>query len=94
MAQKILPYFLVFMTVSLSVAAASPHSGGPISTVNTYTAAQEAEARKAATRAGFTPGPVLFAQAGNFFFNASKDGQSYGVTVTPGGQVYASMPTK
>lgn len=94
MAKKISPLFLVIMTLSLPAAAAPPPSSAPISTVNTYTSAQEAEARQAATRAGFTPGPVLFAQAGNFFFNASKDGQSYGLTVTPDGKVYASTPSK
>lgn len=94
MAQKISPLFLVIMTLSLPVAAAPSPPGGSISTVNTYTPAQEGEARKAATQAGFTPGPVLFAQAGNFFFNASKGGQSYSLTVTPDGQVYASTSTK
>lgn len=58
-------------------------------TVNSYTAAQEAGARQAATREGFEPGPVLFAQAGNFFFNATKNGHSYPLTVTPEGKVYA-----
>jgi hypothetical protein len=84
---------LAMTSISLPVAAAPSHSFDRASTVNSFTAEQEAGARQAATRAGFTSGTVLFAQAGNFFFNASKGGRSYGLTVTPDGHVYASMPT-
>jgi hypothetical protein len=61
-------------------------------TVNSYTPAEARAAGDAATRDGYAPGPVLFAQAGDFFFNASKDGHHYGLTVTPDGKVYASTP--
>jgi len=76
-----------------TVLNSTPNATRQVSTVNSYTPAQEAFARQAATQAGFTAGPVLFAQDGNFFFNASKDGRSYALTVTPNGQVYASTPT-
>ena len=73
----------------LVVTSAISLSAGGVSTVNSYTPAQEANARQAAMHEGFEPGPVLFAQAGNFFFNGTKNGHSYPLTVTPQGRVYA-----
>jgi hypothetical protein len=87
-------FFLAVAAICLPAAATPSHAIRQSSTVNSYTPAQEADARQAAIRAGLTPGPVLFAQAGNFFFNATKSGQSYGLTVTPDGQVYSTTPTK
>ena len=60
-------------------------------TVDTYTPAQERAARAALGRAGFAPGS-FWVQAGNFFFTATKGSQTYGVTVTPSGEVYPSGP--
>ena len=86
--------FALAVVSTVAPAAAMPsHSMPQGSTVNSYTPAQEANARNAATKAGFVPGPVLFAQAGNFFFNADKDDRSYALTVTPDGHVYASTST-
>lgn len=62
----------------------------PAATVNSYTPAQEARARKAATDAGYVAPVVTSAQDGNFYMTASKGGRSYQLTVTPSGQVYAS----
>ena len=87
--------FALAMVGTVAPVAAMPsHSTPQVSTVNSYTPAQEADARHAATQAGFIPGPVLVAQAGNFFFNADKDGRSYSLTVTPDGHVYTSTSTK
>lgn len=81
------------LTISLSVAPACAASRqAATATVNSYTPAQEEKAEAAVKAAGYDPGKVLFAQAGNFFFNGIKDGQSYGITVTPDGRVFASTP--
>ena len=76
--------------VLFSAAAAAQ----PAPTVNSYTPAQADQALAAARAAGYTGSNVItFAQAGNFFINASRDGQKYSLTVTPDGKVYASQPT-
>jgi hypothetical protein len=62
-------------------------------TVNSYTPAQAQQALAAARAAGYTGGNVSFAQAGNFFINASRGGQTYSLTVTPDGKLYAAAPT-
>jgi hypothetical protein len=61
-------------------------------TVDNYTPAQRAKAEEAVRNAGFTPTGVLMAQAGNLFIGATKGGQSYAITVTPDGHVYAEQP--
>jgi hypothetical protein len=76
------------LLLSIYGVAAQPTS----QTVNSYTPAQEQKARAAAKAAGYDSGKVLFAQAGNFFFNASREGRRYALTVTPEGKVYASTP--
>jgi hypothetical protein len=86
----IIPILSMWGLCVCAPAATAAESGPP--TVNSYTPAQAKDASQAATQAGYDPGPVLFAQAGNFFFNASKGGHSYGLTVTPDGKVYASTP--
>ena len=68
--------------------AATPASGP---TVNSYTPAQAEQALAAARAAGYTGSNVVtFAQAGNFFINSSRGGQTYSLTVTPDGKVYPS----
>lgn len=83
---------IAFIGLACPAAQAASEAHDQLSTVNSYTPAQEAAARLAATRAGYSPGPVLFAQAGNFFFNSTKAGHAYTLTVTPDGKVYASTP--
>lgn len=61
-------------------------------TVNAYTQAQEARARREIRNAGYQPTSLEFVQAGNFFFNATKGNDIYSVTVVPSGKVYASTP--
>ena len=57
--------------------------------VNSYSSADAAKAMAAVQAAGYTPGVVASAQAGNLFVRATKDGHSYMVTVTPDGHAYA-----
>ena len=53
----------------------------------------EADAARAAVRkVGYAPGAIAMMQDGNFF-NAKKDDQTYQVTVTRNGGVYASGGT-
>lgn len=70
--------------------AVPPRYTTDLKTVNSYTPAEESHARYAATKAGFSPGHVLFALDGNVFFNATRNGQTFALTVTPSGRVYAS----
>ncbi len=42
--------------------------------------------------AGYRPTALQFVQDGNFFFNATRGGDIYSVTVTSAGKVYASTP--
>ena len=86
-------FVLAVLDTVAPMAAVASQSTPQGSTVNSYTPAQEADAHNAATKAGFIPGPILFAQAGNFFLNGEKDGRSYSLTVTPDGHVYASTST-
>jgi hypothetical protein len=61
-------------------------------TVNSYTQAQEAHARREVINAGYRPTALQFVQDGNFFFNATRGADIYSVTVTSAGKVYASSP--
>ena len=70
--------------------AAIPASAAPVTTVNSFTHAQDTRARKAIIEAGYQPDVPEFAQAGNLFYTATKIGDTYEVTVVPSGQVYAS----
>ena len=45
-------------------------------------------------RAGYTPGPIAYAQGGSIFINGTKGGEKYLLTVTPQGRVYASTPAR
>lgn len=83
---KIISLAAALMAVSATAALAQ--SG----TVNSYTSADAAKAKAAVQAAGFTPGDITSAQAGNFFVAAKKDGATYVVTVTPDGHVYAGPP--
>jgi hypothetical protein len=77
----------------LSIDGVTAKISAGLQTVNSYTPTQEKHAREASKSAGYDVGNVLFAQAGNFFFNGVRDGHHYGLTVTPDGKVYASAPT-
>jgi hypothetical protein len=70
-----------------------PALAQPGTTVNDYSTTDRARAEKAARAAGFAPKAVVMAQAGHLFLNAEKDGQTYMLTVTPEGRVYASTGT-
>ena len=59
-------------------------------TVNSYTPAQADRARQAVRKAGYTPDAIAAVQDENFFLNARRAGQTYQVTVTRSGKVYAS----
>ena len=72
--------------LALCATAAFAQSG----TVNSYTPAQAAKAKAAVQAAGYTPGTIAAAQAGNFFINAKKGSNTYMVTVTADGHAYAS----
>jgi hypothetical protein len=74
--------------LTLCATAAFAQSG----TVNSYTPAEAAKARAAVQAAGYTPGAIATAQAGNLFVRAKKGSDSYMVTVTPDGHVYAGPP--
>lgn len=84
---------IVILAAALPVlcAAAFAQPLPPPGTVNSYTAADLAKARAAASAAGFTPGVVASAQAGNLFLKATKEGRTYFLTVTPDGQVYPGI---
>jgi hypothetical protein len=73
------------MAAGLGVALVN-HSG----TVNDYTHAQETHASNALIQSGYKPDVLEFAQDGNLFFTATKDGVVYMVTVTPSGRTFAS----
>lgn len=89
MARNLLLLTVVLCTVTSAMAANTPKLATPVATVNSYTPAEEARARKAATDAGYVSPVVTSAQDHNFFMTASKDGKVYQLTVTPTGQVYA-----
>ncbi|MES2294373.1 MAG: hypothetical protein V4527_13805 [Pseudomonadota bacterium] len=76
--------------IGTQVLAASTLNSG---TVNSYTPAEADRARAAVTKAGYTPETIAMAQDGNFFFNAKQGGQTYQVTVTRAGKVYANGGT-
>ncbi|MBV9549791.1 MAG: hypothetical protein JO256_08985 [Alphaproteobacteria bacterium] len=74
--------------LAFSAAAAWAQSGS----TNAYSSADEAKAKAAVTAAGFTPGTVATAQAGNLYLSASKGADKYFVTVTADGHVYPGQP--
>ncbi len=77
----------LILLVATAAFAQTPMRG----TVNDVSQAQIARARAAITRAGYHPTVFQFAQDGNLFFTATKGDHSYGITVTPGDQVYVSV---
>ena len=79
---------LAILTSGGTYGALPPAHPGP--TVNDYTAAQSQRAEAAARNAGFGDLEIVMVQEGNFFLNGQKQGQSYGLTVTGDGKVYAS----
>lgn len=83
--------------VILALAAGCAPTYGAVSpqqTVNSYTPAEEKRADDAARTAGYVPGIVTMAQAGNLFLDATRNGQTYSLTVTPDEKVYASTPSQ
>ena len=72
----------------------TPGYGATGPTVNSYTPAQEKRADNAARTAGYAPGIVTMAQAGNLFLDATRGGETYSLTVTPDDKVYASTPSQ
>ena len=71
----------------------SPALAQDAQTTNSYTPAQANQARDAARTAGYQPGAITFVQGGNFFINATRNGQTFSLSVTPDGKVYASTPS-
>jgi hypothetical protein len=82
--------FQVAALVALPAGAAMAQLSSDHETVNSYTADDLRKAQAAASAAGFTPGPVGSAQAGNIFMKATKGGQTYFLTITPDEHVYSS----
>ena len=80
-------------TAAAALLALSTAAMAQATMVNSYTAADLARARAAATAAGFTAVTVATAQAGNLFLTATKEGKSYLLTITPDGKVYPSTGT-
>jgi hypothetical protein len=83
---KTVPLAILAMSLATGAMAQASHRG----TVNDVSEAEIARARAAIARAGYTPTVLQFAQAGNLFFTATKDGAAYEVTVTPSGETYFS----
>ncbi len=80
------------LTAALGAFAAEAAPMASEGTVNSYTQAQEAHARREVINAGYRPTALQFVQDGNFFFNATRGADIYSVTVTSAGKVYASTP--
>jgi hypothetical protein len=83
---KIIPLATLAVLLAAEAMAQASHHG----TVNDVSETEINRARAAIVRAGYTPTVLQFAQAGNLFFTATKDGAVYGVTVTPSGETYFS----
>jgi len=80
----------IFVAAALLAMSCAAMAQGAL--VNDYSAADAAKAMAAVQAAGYAPGKVASAQAGNFFITATKDGLPYVVTVTPDGHAYAGPP--
>lgn len=86
-------FLLIVVLVGRSIAAnAALPMAHPGPTVNDYTAAESGRAQAAARRAGYSITDITMVQAGYFFLKGEKAGESYFLTVTPEGKVYASAP--
>src|SRR5665213_840269 len=77
----------IYLAAAL-LAATATAAFAQAGTVDAYTPADEAKAKAAVSAAGFTPGAVATAQAGNLFLSATKGADKYFVTVTADGHVY------
>ena len=88
----------VLITAALVAGGASAYAAtqGPAGTVNAYTAQELSRARAVAHNADYQSAALAFAQDGNIFLNATRDGELYQVTVTPAEKLYAStgLPLK
>ena len=80
-----------FLAAMAIVAGATPALAAE-STVNSYTPAQEDQAKARVVKAGYQPDKLAMVQDGNFFFAATKGGQTYQATVTKAGEVFVSTP--
>jgi hypothetical protein len=78
-------------TIGHSAAAAvgSAEMGAP-GTVNAVSENEIARAKGAISHAGYQPVVLEMAQDHNLFFTATKGGETYEVTVTPGARLYVS----
>lgn len=82
-----------FLALGIALCCTPGYAATPSPTVDSYTPAQAERADEAARKAGYTPGIVTMAQAGNLFLDATRGGEMYSLTVTPDAKVYASTPT-
>ena len=73
----------------LTTTANSAETGMP-STVNAVSESEIAGAKAAISHAGYQPGALEMAQDHNLFFTATKGGETYEITVTPGKKLYVS----
>ena len=78
-------------TISHSAAAAVGSAGmGVPGTVNAVSESEMTRAKGAISHAGYQPVVLEMAQDHNLFFTATKGGETYEVTVTPGAKLYVS----
>lgn len=87
MRNAILAAMLLAANMTPSMAAQPRNSG---STVNAYSGAQDARARKAVTDAGYRPVVLETVQDGNLFYTATKGNEAFTVTVTPSDKTFIS----
>src|ERR1700754_2068524 len=72
----------VLITAALVAGGAGAYAAtqGPAGTVNAYTAQELSRARAVAHNADYQSAALAFAQDGNIFLNATRDGELYQVT--------------
>jgi hypothetical protein len=78
-----------FLAVVMVVAGATTAFAAQ-TTVNSYTPAEESRAKATIVKAGYRPDQLAAVQDGNFFFTATKGGDTYQATVTTSGKLYVS----
>jgi len=81
---------MIALTGILATAAASSGQMGLPGTVNAVSENEIVRAKEAISHAGYQPGALEMAQDHNLFFTATKAGETYGITVTPGEKLYVS----
>jgi hypothetical protein len=84
------------MMIALAALVAAPAAGngqaGVDNTVNAVSQTEMARAKAAIQHAGYQPEMLAMAQDHNLFFNATKGGETYEITVTRDGKLYVSTP--